>query len=126
MKYRTPISRAKGLGSAKHGSGHWLAERISGAALVPLVIWFVIALLGLVGESFVEVHEWAARPWNAVLLILFVGATAHHAQLGMQVIYEDYIASEGPRIVIHIVTKFLAYVLAAVGIFAVLKIALGG
>lgn len=126
MNYRTPISRAKGLGSAKHGTGHWLAERVTGAALVPLVIWFAIAILGLVGESYVEVRLWVAQPWNAVLLILLVGVTAHHAQLGMQVIYEDYIASEGPRIIINILTKFLAYLLAAVGIFAVLKIAFGG
>ncbi len=126
MKFRTPISQAKGLGSAKEGTGTWLAARVSSAALVPLTLWFVIALIGHAGESYEVVRDWAAAPFNAVMLILLIGTTAYHAQLGVQVIFEDYIPSEGTRIIINTAIKFLAYLLAAIGIFAVLKIAFGG
>ena len=91
MKFRSPLVRAKGLGAAKSGVDHWLAQRVAAVALVPLVIWFVIGLIGQVGADYESVKAWVGRPVNAVLLILLLGTMFHHAQLGMQVIYEDYI-----------------------------------
>lgn len=126
MSLRTPLGRAKGLGSAKEGVGHWLAERITAAALMPLVIWFVVGLIMHAGADFDEVRGWVGDPVNAVLMILLLGTMFHHAQLGMQVIYEDYIHVEWLKVVSIYATKFAAYLLAAAGSFAVLKVALGG
>jgi succinate dehydrogenase / fumarate reductase membrane anchor subunit len=126
MSLRTPLGRAKGLGSAKEGVGHWLAERVTAVALVPLVIWFVIGLIMHAGADFDGARAWIGYPVNAVLMILLLGAMFHHAQLGMQVIYEDYIHTEWLKVVSIYATKFAAYLLAAAGSFAVLKVALGG
>ncbi|KAB7627546.1 succinate dehydrogenase, hydrophobic membrane anchor protein [Alkalilimnicola sp. S0819] len=126
MNLRTPIKRARGLGSAKHGSGVWLAERVSAAALVPLVIWFVYSLICYAGADYAVVREWFASPVTAVLMSLLVGLTAHHAANGMQVIFEDYLHVEWQKMLAIYLVKFIAYLLAAAGIFAVLRVSLGG
>jgi succinate dehydrogenase / fumarate reductase membrane anchor subunit len=126
MKFRTPLAQAKGLGSAKSGVDHWLAERVAAAALVPLVIWLVFGLVRHAGADFEAARAWVGQPVNAVLMILLLGAMFHHAQLGMQVIYEDYIHTEWLKITSIYLTKFAAYLLAAAAIFAVLKVAFGG
>lgn len=126
MKFRSPLVRAKGLGAAKSGVDHWLAQRVAAVALVPLVIWFAIGLIGQVGADYESVKAWVGRPVNAVLLILLLGTMFHHAQLGMQVIYEDYIHTNWLKIASIYLTKFAAYLLAVGASFAVLKVALGG
>lgn len=126
MSLRTPLSRAKGLGAAKTGAGHWMGERISAAALVPLVLWFIISLIRYAGAPYEVVVEWVGSPVPAVLLILLIGVTAHHAALGMQVILEDYLHVEWQKLTAVYLVKFIAYALAAAGIFAVLRVSLGG
>lgn len=126
MSLRTPIGRAKGLGSAKEGVGHWLAERVTSVALLPLVIWFVIGLIMNIDAGYAGAREWVGHPVNAVLMILLLGTMFHHAQLGMQVVYEDYVHVEWLKVVSIYATKFAAYLLAAASSFAVLKVALGG
>lgn len=126
MKFRTPIARAKGLGSAKSGVEHWLSQRVAAAALVPLVIWLVIGLIRHAGADYEAARAWVGQPVNAVLMILLLGAMFHHAQLGMQVIYEDYIKIGWLKATSIYLTKFAAYLLAAAASFAVLKVAFGG
>lgn len=126
MKFRTPLARAKGLGSAKSGVESWLSSRVFAVALVPLVIWLVIGLIRHAGADFEAASVWVGQPVNAVLMILLLGAMFHHAQLGMQVIYEDYIHTEWLKVSAIYLTKFAAYLLAAASSFAVLKVALGG
>lgn len=126
MKFRTPLVQAKGLGSAKSGVESWLSSRVFAVALVPLVIWLVIGLVRHAGSDFETASAWVGQPVNAVLMILLLGAMFHHAQLGMQVIYEDYIHTEWLKVSVIYLTKFAAYLLAAASSFAVLKVALGG
>lgn len=126
MKFRTPIARAKGLGSAHSGVESWLSSRVFAAALVPLVIWLLIGLIRHAGSDFATASAWVGQPVNAVLMILLLGAMFHHAQLGMQVIYEDYIHTNWLKVSVVYLTKFAAYLLAAAASFAVLKVALGG
>lgn len=126
MKFRTPLARAKGLGSAKSGVESWLSSRVFAVALVPLVIWLLIGLIRHAGADFEAVSAWVGQPVNAVLMILLLGAMFHHAQLGMQVVYEDYIHTEWLKVSVIYLTKFAAYLLAAASSFAVLKVALGG
>jgi|SRR5690625_1681506 len=126
MNFRTPIARAKGLGSAKSGVEFWLVQRVAAAALVPLVLWLLIGLIRHAGADYDSVRAWVGHPVNAVLMILLLGAMFHHAQLGMQVIYEDYIHTGWLKSAAIYLTKFAAYLLAAAASFAVLKVALGG
>ncbi len=120
---RSELGRARGLGSAKAGVEHWWAERLTAIALVPLTVWFVISVLRLLGADQPTVAHFIARPWNATLLILLVVMTFHHMQLGLQVIYEDYIHQRG-TLVASLATKAASLVLGLLAVLAVLKLAL--
>ncbi len=122
---RTPLGRARGLGSAKTGVDHWWAQRLTAIALVPLIVWFVVALVGHIGADHAAARAWIGQPVNAGLFVLLIAATFHHAQLGLQVVIEDYVHTEGVKLASVVLTKGLAIVLAVAGIFAVLSIAFG-
>jgi len=123
MALRTPLGRARGLGSAKGGTHHWWMQRLTSVALLPLAIWFIVATVGLLGADHAAVSAWLASPLTAVLMILFVATMFHHAQLGLQVIVEDYVHSEGAKFASLVTIKLASIVLAVAGLFAVLKVA---
>jgi len=122
---RSPLGRAIGLGSAKEGLGHWWAQRVSAIALVPLVLWFVAEIVAHAGADRAAVIAWARHPVRAVLLILLVVATFYHTILGLQVVIEDYVHSEGARLGLTLGMRLFCILLAVLGVFAVLKMALG-
>ena len=122
---RTPLARARGLGSAKEGVHHWWAQRLTAIALIPLVVWFAISLVMLSGADYQVVRAWIASPLVMVMLILTIGIGLHHGQLGLQVVWEDY--TEGAfRIVMIVLTKFLAVLFGLGAIIAILRIGFGG
>lgn len=131
---RSPLAEARGHGSAKDGTHHWWIQRLSGVALIPLTIWFVFSVACMIGSDsavtsavdtygYLKYSAWAADPINATGLILLVIASFHHAQLGVQVIIEDYIHGmlKTPLLV---VLKLAAFAFGTASILAVLKIAL--
>jgi succinate dehydrogenase / fumarate reductase membrane anchor subunit len=122
---RTPLGRVRGLGSAKEGVQLWWMQRLTAAALVPLTLWFIYVAISLTGADHAAVVGWFARPRNSVLMILLVAATFHHAQLGLQVVIEDYVHNEGVKLAAVIGVKFLAAFLAAGMIFGIVRIAFG-
>ena len=126
MSLRSPLGRVLGLGSAKGGSGHWYAQRVSAVALVILGFWFIasLAMLGA-GAPQGAVVAWLGSPFSAVMALLLVAVTAWHAMLGLQVVFEDYIADKGTRMVALVALKFALVVAALIGILAVLRIAFG-
>jgi succinate dehydrogenase / fumarate reductase membrane anchor subunit len=120
---RSQLGRVRGLGSAKSGTGVWWAERLTAIALVPLTLWFIASALHLIGAPRAAVVAWAAHPFNAALLAALVIATFHHAQLGLQVVVEDYVHVERARMVILLAIKGLSYLLALICLIAVLRMA---
>lgn len=122
-QYRTPLSRVKGLGSAKEGTDHFWAQRISAIALVPLILWLTFSIASLPGMDYIAIREWLSQPFNAIVMILLIVAGFAHARLGLQVVAEDYVGSHGPRTAVVIVITFGAVALAVTGIFSVLRIA---
>jgi succinate dehydrogenase / fumarate reductase, membrane anchor subunit len=121
---RSPLGRVRGLGSAKEGVAHWWAQRLTALALIPLTLWFVIAVISLAGAGHARTVAWIASPVPAVLLVLLIAATFYHAVLGLQVVIEDYIHGEVLRLSLILIVKGASIVLAAAAIFAVLKLAL--
>jgi succinate dehydrogenase / fumarate reductase membrane anchor subunit len=122
---RTPLARARGLGSAKEGVHHWWAQRLTAIALIPLVVWFAISLVMLSGAEFNVVRAWIGSPLVMVMLILTIGIGLHHGQLGLQVVWEDY--TEGAlRVVMIVITRFLAVLFGLAAIVSVLRIGFGG
>jgi succinate dehydrogenase / fumarate reductase, membrane anchor subunit len=122
---RSPLGRAIGLGSAKEGVEHWVVQRVTAVALVPLALWFVVAVIQLAGADFDAMQDWVGRPLPAILLVLLLIATFYHASLGLQVVIEDYVHGELARVGLVILTRLACIALAVAGIVAVLTLALG-
>jgi succinate dehydrogenase / fumarate reductase membrane anchor subunit len=124
-RMRSPVGRAIGLGSAKEGVEHWWLQRITAVALVPLGLWFVIAIIRLVGADVDSVRDWVGNPLAAILLVLLLIATFYHASLGLQVVIEDYLHAELTKLGLIIIVRLGCFALAVAGMFAVLSMALG-
>jgi succinate dehydrogenase / fumarate reductase membrane anchor subunit len=122
---RHPLARVRGLGSARHGSGHWIAQRLTAIALAPLSVWFLWAALALVAGGYADARAFLAQPWNAVLMALFVLCLFHHAQLGMQVVVEDYVHTAWAEYGLVIAIKFACALGALASVLAIVRIALG-
>jgi len=122
---RSPLGRAIGLGSAKEGVDHWWAQRITAIALIPLSLWFVSAVIGLVDADLESVQNWVSQPLPAILLILLLIATFYHVSLGLQVVIEDYVHTELVKLGLIVLLRLLCFGFAVAGIFAVVSIALG-
>ena len=125
---RSPLGRARGLGSAKEGLHHWWAQRLTSLALIPLTLWFVAGVINLAlgGEPYESFMAWIANPCTATLMILVLGVSFHHAQLGVQVVLEDYVSCHAWRTGLTIVTKFTCYGFATLGIVSTLICCFGG
>jgi succinate dehydrogenase / fumarate reductase membrane anchor subunit len=121
---RSPLGRARGLGSARAGAAHWWMQRITAIALVPLTLWFLCAMIRMIGASREDVGFWMAGPLPIVLMIALVIATFHHLQLGLQVVIEDYVANDALRIGSVLLVKALSLLLALACIVSVLKLGL--
>ena len=122
---RNPLKRARGLGSAQSGVGHWWTQRITAVALILLGLWFVFTVLSLLHADYATAKAAVAKPWNALLLILFVVIAFWHAVLGLQVVVEDYVHIRWKEVVLMVAIKFLAVLGALAGVLSVLRIALG-
>jgi len=125
MSLRSPLGKVLGMGSAKEGVHHWWLQRLTSIALVPLTIWFVVSLLSLPSFEHVTVVSWMAQTSTALLLILFILVATWHSQLGVRVVVEDYVHGGSKTLTLVLIT-FIHAVVAAAGIFAVLKVAFGG
>ncbi len=121
---RSPLGRARGLGSAHAGSHHWWVERVEAAALVPLTIWFIFALLHLVGAPRQAVVDWLSSPVSMVLMLLLIVTTFHHLSLGVQSVLDDYVHQPAIKLWSVLAVKGACVVAALLCIVAVLKIGL--
>lgn len=121
---RSGLGRARGLGSAKSGAAHWFAERVTSIALVPLTLWFVFSVFSLLGEPRAAVQAWAGHAMNATLLLALVIITFHHMAMGLQVVMEDYMHAERPRLLAILAMKAAAGLFALGGVLAVIKLTL--
>ena len=124
MSLRSPLSRARGLGSAKSGVHHFWVQRLTAIALIPLTLWFVFSVANLAGGDYDSVRWWVSYPAVTVTLVLFIAVSFYHAALGVQVVIEDYVGHEGAKLAMIVLSKFGLAVLGAISIFAVLKVAL--
>ncbi|MFA7429519.1 MAG: succinate dehydrogenase, hydrophobic membrane anchor protein [Rhodospirillaceae bacterium] len=126
MTLRSPLGRARGLGSAKEGVHHWWMQRLTAVALVPLIFWFVVSIIANVGADYNAMSDWLGSPFNATLLVLLLIAAFHHAQLGIQVVIEDYVHCHAVKTAAIIATKLVAVALGAYAVVSVLIVAIGG
>ncbi|MGH8551187.1 MAG: succinate dehydrogenase, hydrophobic membrane anchor protein [Methylococcales bacterium] len=126
MNFKTPLSKARGLGSAKAGLHHWWVQRVTAVALIPLTLWFGIAIVLIPGADYRTIVEWIASPWNTVLLISSIIAVFYHALLGVQVIIEDYVHGEWIKIAGILATKLILIFYALAALYATFRIVMLG
>ncbi len=122
MNFRTPLGKARGLGTAKMGAGDWWAQRVTAVALIPLSLWSVWFLSRLLELSHAEMVTWLTRPGNVILLVAYLGAGFYHAMLGLKVVIEDYVHSQWLRTASLIVMQLALALLALTAAFAVLRL----
>ncbi len=125
MSGLTPLGRARGLGAAGDGLGHWKAQRLTAISNAVLVLWFVFSVMALAGAGYDEVRAWLASPLAATLMILLIISVFSHAPLGLQVIIEDYVHHAGMRIAAVILVRLVVAGLAVACIVSILTVALG-
>lgn len=125
MRLRSPLAKVHGLGSAREGLHHWWLQRLTALALVPLTVWLVYSLVSMTTLDYLAVVGWLQSPVISTLLILFLISLFYHAQLGMQVVIEDYVHCEVIKIASIIVLKFTMLFAGLASVMAVLKIFLG-
>jgi succinate dehydrogenase / fumarate reductase membrane anchor subunit len=121
---QTPIKRVRGWGSARSGTHHFIVQRITAVALIPLVIWLVWLALTLMHSDYAHARATLHHPVQALLMIIFVGAAFWHAQLGLQVVIEDYVHTRWLEITTQLLVKFLCVIGAVAAILAVIRVAL--
>lgn len=125
MSLRTPLGRVLGLGTAREGTEHWWAQRVSAVALLLLGAWFVIAIVMLDGLDHAAAVAFVAAPWNGVLLMLLSVTLAYHSYLGVQVVVEDYVHAPGIKVVSLMFSRFAHLFVAVAAVYAIVRVGIG-
>jgi succinate dehydrogenase / fumarate reductase membrane anchor subunit len=121
----TPLKRVRGLGAAGSGTDHFWRQRITALAQIPLTLAFVVVLLSIIGKGHAEVVAIVSQPLVAILMLLFVVTGMVHMKIGMQVIIEDYIHEELPKVLLLALNTFFAIGVGVACVFAILKLSFG-
>ncbi|GBD50605.1 succinate dehydrogenase, hydrophobic membrane anchor protein [Methylopila sp. Yamaguchi] len=122
---RTPLGQVRGLGAAGSGTDHFWLQRLTAVSNLVLSTVFVGVLVSLAGDSHASVVATLSNPIVAILMLLFVISVVVHMRIGMQVIIEDYVHAELPKLLLLMGNTFFAIVVGLSAVFALLKISFG-
>jgi succinate dehydrogenase / fumarate reductase membrane anchor subunit len=123
--FRTPLSRARGLGAAKHGAGEWVTSGMVVVALVPLCLWVAYGVLRLASLDYYGAVAWIGRPVNATLMVLTLALSFWHMHHGLRVVIEDYVHERLGKLSLLLINLIVSGLAGALAVFSVLKVALG-
>jgi succinate dehydrogenase / fumarate reductase membrane anchor subunit len=122
---RTPLGRVLGYGSAKSGTEHFIRQRLTAIANIPLTIGAVLIVISLIGHNQAAVAQILGSTLVAIVMLLFIISTFYHMKIGMQVIIEDYVHDEGAKYALLILNAFFCIVVGFSSIYAILKLSFG-
>ena len=122
MDLRSPLGKVKDASHAQGGSHHWIAQRLTAIALIPLIIWFVFNLVCSVNDDQAGALSFLQNPFNAITMVLFLATSIYHGSLGMRVVFEDYISCSVARTTAIILTNFISIILVVASIVAVINL----
>jgi len=123
MSLETPLHKVQGMGSSHSGVSHFWRQRVTAAALIPLSIWFGVSVLGLIGAHAAATLAFLSQPLNAILMAFFVVILLFHMALGLQVVIDDYVHSNGQKLVLMLLMRGFSIAVGATAMFALLRIA---
>jgi succinate dehydrogenase / fumarate reductase membrane anchor subunit len=126
VSYRTPRSRAQGLGSAHHGVSHWITKRLTSIALIPLCLWVVYAVMVVARTGYEGAVSWVGNPINTTLLVLLLAIGFMHMHAGLRVVFEDYFHTKRNKGALLLLNVIVCVFGAALAIISVLKVAFSG
>jgi succinate dehydrogenase / fumarate reductase, membrane anchor subunit len=122
---RTPLKNVRSLGSAKEGATHFWQQRMTAIANLFLTLFMVGLLVRLIGADYATVRSTLANPLISLMLLALVLSGIYHMRLGMQVIIEDYVRSEGAKLASLMLNTFFAIAMGLTCVFAILKLSFG-
>ncbi len=122
----TNIGKVRGLGSAKHGGGHWISQRTSAVGNLLLTTWLVVSLILMPNFDQGTLAQWLAQPTVAVPMILMLVSIFWHVRLGLQVLIEDYVHDDALKFGAITLLNFYVVTSLVFGIFVVAKLAFAG
>lgn len=125
MHLISPLHRARGLGTAKDGVGHWWWERITSVVLIPFTLWFLFMLIHVAPQGIEAVTAWFSSPLNAIGTIVLLSTLFYHTSLGIQVVIEDYVHVEWKKVTGIILSRFLFLILTLICLFSVIRLHFG-
>ena len=126
MAMQSDLGRVRGLGSAKGGTSHWWAQRVTAIANLPLGLWLIICLISGVGSSYETVTAWLSNYFHATMMVLLIANMAYHFTLGLQVVIEDYIHGRVKEVAALLAVRFFAVFIAVASTISVLRIVFAG
>jgi succinate dehydrogenase / fumarate reductase membrane anchor subunit len=125
LHFRTPLARVRGLGSARTGTKQFWHERLTAIAGIPLTLAFFVIVASVLGRNHAAVVQILGSPLVAILLLLFIVNSIYHMWLGMQVIIEDYVHDDMPKLACLVSNTFFCTVAGLTAVYAILKLSFG-
>jgi succinate dehydrogenase / fumarate reductase membrane anchor subunit len=124
-KMRTPLARVRGLGSANSGTEHFWRQRLTAVANIPLTIAFIIIVISLLGRNHAAVVQILGSPFVSIIMLLFIASVTYHMRIGMQVVIEDYVHAEVPKLGLLMANTFFTVAVGLAAAYAILKLSFG-
>lgn len=122
---RTPLGRVRNLGAGHSGTTDFWRQRITSVALLLLTVPVIVIVVMLVGRNHAGAAQILGSPVVAIILLLYIGTTAWHMRIGMQVVIEDYVHNEKLKLVSIMANNFFCAVIALTSAYAIFKLSSG-
>ena len=122
---RTPLARVRYLGASHSGTSDFWRQRGTAVAMVLLIIPVIVVVMMLLGRNQAGAAQILGSLPIAIIMLLFIVASAWHMKIGMQVVIEDYIHSEKLKLASIMANNFFTIVVALASIYAILKLSSG-
>jgi succinate dehydrogenase / fumarate reductase membrane anchor subunit len=122
---RTPLGRVRNLGASHSGTTDFWRQRITAVALVLLIVPVIVVVMMMLGSNHAGATQMLGSPLVAIILLLFIIASAWHMKIGMQVVIEDYVHNEQFKLAAIMANNFFSFAVALASIYAILKLSSG-
>jgi succinate dehydrogenase / fumarate reductase membrane anchor subunit len=122
---RTPLARVRALGASHSGTGDFWRQRVTAVAMTLLIVPVIVVVMMLLGRNQAGAAQILGSPLIAIIMLLFIIASAWHMKIGMQVVIEDYVHNEKLKLATIMANNFFSIAVALASAYAILKLSSG-